>query len=332
MTAGGPARDERLVPGGEMRQEGPVDPSRPARAATADWLLFLVPSVIWGTTWLAIKLQLGPVAPTLSVAYRFGLSAALLFGWCALRRIPLRFGPGTHASLAMLGAFQYALNYVLVYSSEEHLTSGLVALVFGLLLLWNVLGARLFFRTPITGTVVIGGALGLVGVTLVLWPDLSRLQGVAGQALGILLAMLATLSSSAGNLWAQRVYQRGLPVIPSTAFAMLYGALAVFLASRVAGVPLAFAASLPYLASLAYLALFGSIFAFLSYLTLIRRIGAGPAGYSSVVIPVVAMAASTVFEGYRWTARALAGRGLVLAGNVLVLRRPAGRPAAPPPP
>ena len=63
--------------------------------------------------------------------------------------------------------------------------------------------------------------------------------------------------------------------------------------------------------------------AFVTYLTLVKRIGAGRAGYSSVVIPVIAMGTSTVFEGYRWTALALLGMALVVAGNVLVLRRKA---------
>ena len=85
----------------------------------------------------------------------------------------------------------------------------------------------------------------------------------------------------------------------------------------------------PYVASLAYLVLFGSVFAFLAYLTLLRRVGAGPAGYTAAVIPAIAMVTSTVFEGYRWTALALGGMALVVAGNVLVMRRPR---AVPPPP
>ena len=165
----------------------------------------------------------------------------------------------------------------------------------------------------------------MVGVALVVWPDLARLGHGGGRAqglgIGIALALAGTLSASAGNLWSQRIYQRGIPVVPSTAWAMLYGALAVTGWCALRGVPFSFDPSLPYLASLAYLALFGSVFAFVSYLTLLRRIGAGRAGYSAVLIPVLAMGVSTAFEGYRWTAPALAGMALVLAGNVLVLRR-----------
>ena len=295
----------------------------PPRGAAADWLLLLVPSFIWGTTWFAIKFQLGRVAPEASVAYRFLLAAALLLGWCALRGILLRFDAATHGRLALLGLLQYALNYVLVYRSEQHLTSGLVALLFGMLVLWNILGGRLFLGAPAPGTVLGGAAVGMVGVALVVWPDLARLGhgGGRAQGLGIALALAGTLSASAGNLWSQRIYQRGIPVVPSTAWAMLYGALAVAGWCALRGVPFSFDPSLGYLASLSYLALFGSVFAFVSYLTLLRRIGAGRAGYSAVLIPVLAMGVSTAFEGYRWTAPALAGMALVLAGNVLVLRR-----------
>jgi len=290
------------------------------RPAASDWLLFLLPSIIWGTTWYAIKFQLGPVAPEASVAYRFILAALLLLGWCGLRRVPLRFGWRDHLRFALLGVLLFGLNYVFVYLSEAHLTSGLVALLFGLMVLWNLLGARLFYGSALTGPVLGGAALGLLGVILVVGRDLGGL-GRAGQGWGVFLASLGTLTASAGNLWSQRLYREGLPVVSSTAWAMLYGALAVGLSCLARGVPFAWDGSAAYLASLLYLAVFGSIVAFVAYLTLLRRIGAGRAGYSSVVIPVMAMGTSTVLEGYRWTGPALLGMGLVLAGNVLVLRR-----------
>jgi drug/metabolite transporter (DMT)-like permease len=301
----------------------PVDTER--REVATDWLLFLVPAVIWGSTWLAIKFQLGVVAPEASVAYRFGVAAALLLGWCVLRGLPLRYDLRTHANLAVLGLLQFALNYVFVYLSEVYLTSGLVALIFGLLVLWNLAGAWLFFGTPITPGVAMGAAIGIAGVTLVLWPDLAHVRNGVGQAWGAALAVAGTLAASAGNLWSQRLYRRGMAVVPSTAWAMAYGALVVALSCIVRGVDFRFDPSLPYVASLAYLAVFGSVVAFVAYLTLLRRIGAGRSGYTSVVIPVLAMVTSTVFEGYRWAAGPITGMALVLVGNVLVLRRSPGR-------
>jgi len=303
--------------GGQIPADVELRPRKPA----SDWLLFLAPSFIWGTTWFAIKFQLGVVAPEVSVAYRFGAAALLLLGWCALRGVGLRFGLREHASFALLGVLQYALNYVCVYRSEEVLTSGLVALVFGLLVLFNLVGARILFRTAVPLPVVAGAALGLAGVALVIWPDVAQLGARPGQAWGVALALVGTISASAGNLWSQRLYRGGAPVAPSTAWSMLYGAVAVALTCAIGGVPFAFDGSARYVLSLGYLAIFGSIFAFIAYLTLIRRIGAGRSGYTAVLIPVLAMATSTLFEGYRWTFLAAVGMALVVAGNVLVLRR-----------
>ena len=310
-----------------------MDPERrPPTVAAADWVLFFVPSFIWGTTWLVIKFQLGSVAPEASVAYRFGLASLLLFAWCALQGLGLRFDLRAHAGFALMGLLQFALNYVLIYQSERYLTSGLVALLFGLVLIWNLAGARIFFRSPLSPPIVAGAVLGMVGITLVLSPDLARLHGTPEVARGVVFVVLATLSASLANLWSQRMYRRGVAVLPSTAWAMLYGALAVAAYAALRGVAFGFDPSLRYVASLAYLAIFGSVFAFGAYLTLLRRIGAGRAGYTSVVIPALAIATSTVFEGYRWTAPALAGLVLVIAGNVLMLRRPKPAPPSRPEP
>jgi drug/metabolite transporter (DMT)-like permease len=293
--------------------------SQSADGAEASSLVpFVVPSLIWGTTWLAIKFQLGVVAPEVSVAWRFALASAVLLGWCVARRIPLRFGRADHARLAVLGLLLFGLNYVLVYRSEQHLTSGLVAVVFALLVFWNLLGARVFFGTPAPPAVIAGAALGFAGVALLFWPELRSVR--AGQGTGVALALLGTAVASAGNLWSQRLFARGLAVVPATAAAMGYASLAVAAWCVATGVPFAFDARPGYVLSLAYLAVFGSVAAFVSFLTLVRRIGAGRSGYTAAVIPVVAMLASTVFEGYRWSPLALAGMALVLAGTVLVLR------------
>ncbi|MFL5273540.1 MAG: DMT family transporter [Anaeromyxobacteraceae bacterium] len=289
-------------------------------AAGSHLLLFVLPSFIWGTTWLVIKFQLGVVAPEVSVAYRFALAAALLLGWCRLRGVVLRFPARDHAALALFGVLQFGLNYVLVYLAERSLTSGLVAVVFALMVVWGPVGERVLFGKRMPPAVVAGGALGVAGVALVFWPELVTVHAASVEARGFALALAATLVASAGNLSSQRLYARGVPVVASTGWAMLYASLAVAASCVVRGIPFAFDASPAYLASLAYLAVLGSVVAFVAYLTLIQRIGSGRAGYTAAAIPVLAMATSTAFEGYRWSGLALAGLALVLAGNVLVLR------------
>jgi drug/metabolite transporter (DMT)-like permease len=292
----------------------------PRQAGASSLLLFAIPTFIWGTTWLVIKFQLGLVAPEVSVAWRFALASALLLGWCWLRRIPLRFGLRAHLGLASLGVLLFGLNYVLVYRAEATLTSGLVAVLFAFMVFWNLLGARIFFGTPAPGAVLLGAVLGVSGVGLLFWPEVSGLRGDTGLLVGVAYAAGGTLVASGGNLVSQRLFARGVAVVPGTAFAMGYASLLVMGWSAARGLPFAFDPRAPYVLSLLYLAVFGSVVAFVSYLTLLQRIGAGRAGYSTAVIPVVAMFASTLFEHYRWTAPAVAGMLLVLAGTVLVLR------------
>lgn len=296
----------------------PETPARPR--GSSDVFLFFLASFIWGTTWLAIKFQLGVVAPEVSVAWRFALASLLLVAWCLLRGIPLRFAARDHARLALLGVLLFGLNYVLVYRAEQHLASGLVAVVFSFLVFWNLIGARLFFGTPAPPAVALGAVLGVAGVALLFWPEVTSLHAGAGQLRGLLLALVATFFASAGNLYSQRLFSTGMAVAPSIALAMGYASLSVIAWCLASGVPLSFDPRPGYVLSLAYLALFGSVVAFMAFLTLLKRIGAGRSGYTAAVIPLIAMLASTAFEGYRWSAAPVAGMLLVLAGTVLVLR------------
>ena len=289
------------------------------RGTFPNWLLFAIPSFVWGTTWLVIKYQLGVVSPEVSVAYRFGLASLVLFAWCLWRRVPLRFDLGAHASFLLLGFLQYTLNYVFVYLSEQSMTSGLLAVIFVLIVAWNVIGERVLFGKPLPLRLLAGAALGISGVTLMFWPEVRHYRAGAHLS-GLSFALLATLAASAANLWAQRMYARGSGVVPSTAWAMLYGTLLVAAYCRFRGLPFVLERSPAYFASLAYLALFGSVIAFISYLTLLQRVGAARAGYTAAVIPVLAMLASTVFEDYRWSWLTLLGMGLALTGSIWTLR------------
>ncbi len=283
--------------------------------------LYLASVLIWGSTWLAITYQYGRVAPEVSVAYRFALAAALLLGWCLARRMRMRFSLAQHGWIALQGATMFGANYVLVYLAEQRIASGLMAVIFSLLAVLNLLGARAFFGTRLAPAALVGTAIGIGGVALVCLPRAS-LHGGSGLA----FAIAATVLSSFSNLLSQRNQRGGLPVMQTNAYGMLYGAAFVALYCLLAGRPFTLDLSARYLGSLAFLALFGSVLAFGAYLTLIGRIGAGRAGYAMVAIPVVALALSTAFEGLRWEWTLALGAALCLAGNFLVLPR-APKPA-----
>ena len=283
--------------------------------------LYFAAVLIWGSTWIAITFQLGKVPPEVSVAYRFALASLFLLAWCGARGLRLAFPWRDHLWIALQGALLFGINYVCVYLAEGRINSGLVALIFSLTALLNVFGARLFFGTPLKPAVLLGVALGISGLALVFWPELSHPASLGHPALGIALALVGAVSASLGNMVAARNHGRGLPVVQLNAFGMLYGAVLVGLYALATGLPFVFDGSARYLLSLSYLALFGSVFAFGAYLTLIGRIGADRAGYVTVAIPIVALLISTVFEALPWQTNTLLGAGLCVAGNALLLRR-----------
>ncbi len=282
--------------------------------------LFLIATLIWGSTWLGITFQLGVVPPEVSVAYRFALAAALLAAWCAWRGVPLRFSRRDHAFLAGTGATLFGFNYVTVYWAERFVPSGLVAVVFSTIVFMSPVGMRLAFGTPMSARTLVAATLGVAGVALLFLPELDAARHGGSAALGIAFALVSTAIATAGNLFAVRNHQAGLPTFPATAWGMAYGALAAALSAAVTGAAWTFDPRPPYVLSLLYLAVFGSIAAFGAYLTLLKRVGAGPSSFVGVATPVVAMLLSTLFEGYRWTWVAVLGVALAIAGNVLALR------------
>jgi len=276
---------------------------------------------IWGSTWLAITFQLGRVAPEASVFYRFLLAALLIFAYCRVRRLPVAFRPSQHAWIALQGVLMFSIGYIWVYYAEQNLVSGLVAVGFSASPLLGMLGLRLFFRTPMTGPMIAGSILGIVGISLVFWPEFAHLKGDKRTAVGAAYTVAAVVMSALGSLAAQRNHEAHLPLWQTMAWAMLYGALFALGVTLVTGQSLAFEVSLPYVLSLLYLAVLGSVIAFAGYLTLIKRIGAARAGYIGVMVPIVALLISAAFEGFRWHALTGVGIAISVIGNVIVLRK-----------
>ena len=281
--------------------------------------LFAIATLIWGSTWLAITFQLGVVEPEVSVVYRFALAAAILFVWCGARGQRLRFQPRTHAWLALQGSTLFGLNYVGVYLAERYVASGLVAVAFSTLVFVVPIGARLAFGTPVQARVAVGAMIGVVGIASMFLPEL-RVAAVGGTAaLGVAFALGSTVIAAIGNLVTVRLQRDKVPTLSGTAWGMGYGALTAAALAWTGGSAWAFDLSFAYVASLLYLSVFGSIIAFGTYFKLIEHVGANRASFTAVAIPVVAMALSTVFEGYRWTTTAALGAALALAGNYLAL-------------
>ncbi len=285
--------------------------------------LFAACVAIWGSTWIAITFQLGKVAPEASVFYRFLLASALLFVYCRVRGLPLRFSRREHLWMGLQGVLMFSVSYVCVYYAEAHVVSGLVAVGFSASPLLNMVGMRLLFGTAMTARVALGAVLGIAGITLVFWPEFSHLRTDRHVALGAFFTAAAVTLSALSNMAAHRNHGAGLPVWQNMAWGMLYGSGFTLVLALATGKALAFEATPAYVLSLVYLAVFGSVLAFGGFLTLLGRIGAARAGYIGVMVPIVALAISALFEGYRWELLAIVGVAVSVAGNVIILRRPA---------
>jgi drug/metabolite transporter (DMT)-like permease len=254
------------------------------------------------------------------VALRFAIASAILFAYCRIRGMRLRFSAGVHGQLALLGLFMFCLSYLAVYRAETLLVSGLVAVGFSASPLLNMGISRLAFGTPARPLVALGGSMGVAGIALVFWPELAHVRAGPGVALGALLTAGAVLASALGNVFATRLDRLGVNVWQKMAWGMAYGSAGSALATLASGQRFAFSLAPSYLASLLYLAVFGSVLAFAAFLTLLERVGAARAGYVGVMTPVVALAISAAVEGFAWGPGTFLGIAVVVAGNLVVLR------------
>ena len=284
--------------------------------------LFGLCVAIWSTTWFAITFQLGAIAAEVSVAWRFLLAALIVATFCRARGLSLRFPAADHAALALMGIAMYSAGYICVYHAEEYLASGLVAVGFSAAPLIAMFGLRLFFGQPLTLRMSLGSLFGIAGIVLVFWPEVARLSQANGVVLGALFTASAVLVSTVGGLLAHRNHKRGLHGLPTIAWSMGYGGLFALVVALVLGRTITIGLSTAYLLSLAYLAVIGSVAAFGAWLTLIGRIGPARASYVGVMVPVVALVISTLFEKLPWHPLMIAGMLVSIAGNVLVLSSP----------
>ena len=284
-------------------------------------ILYIITVIVWGSTWLAIKYQLGSVDPMVSVVYRFGLAAALLIFFCYLRGLNLKFSLKEHLFMALLGALLFSVNYWLVYVAELYLTSGLVAVLFSSIVFMNIANGSFFLGTTVEKKMIAGAVLGIIGIIMIFMPEIKAFdlsdKGVFGLSIGFISVILASF----GNITSARNTKHNIPVIQANAFGMGYGTILMAAIALFSGKEFSFVVSIPYISSLFYLSVFGSIIAFGSYLTLIGSIGADKASYTIMIVPVVALILSSFFEGYSWNFSAVLGMFLVVGGNFLALSR-----------
>ena len=296
--------------------------SRPA-PAHALWTAqaiagFALLTLIWGSTWFVIRGQLGEVAPTWSVTYRFVIAAAGMFALARIRGEPLMLRGPSMRLAAMFGLLQFCGNFQFVYAAENYVTSGVVSVLFALLIAPNAALARVFLGHRAGSRFWLGASISIAGIALLLLHEL-RASPEGNVPLGVALALGGVLCASSANVIQASEPARAQPIATMIAWGMVWGVAANIAIGLATVGPPTFDASPAYFGGLLYLALFGSVIAFPLYFWLIREMGAARAAYNGVAVPVVAMTISTLFEGYRWTLLAGGGAALALAGMVIAL-------------
>jgi drug/metabolite transporter (DMT)-like permease len=279
--------------------------------------LYAITVLIWGSTWIAIKWQLGVVPAPVSIAYRFWIAAAVLLLILLALRKPVRPPSRAWPYLAAQGVALFCCNFLCFYYASQWVPSGLVAVVFSTAPLWNAINGRLFLGRKIQPQVIFGALLGLVGIAMLFLPQMQGHWSEGGMLGGLGLALLGTLFFSSGNLLSSRMQSLGLTPWLTNTWAMFIGAATLTVIGLALGMPFDIEPTARYVGALVYLAIPGSVIGFTAYLLLVGRLGPDKAAYCTVLFPVVALSISTVFEGYSWDGFAFMGLACVLGGNLL---------------
>ncbi|HGY2352228.1 TPA: DMT family transporter [Citrobacter farmeri] len=285
-------------------------------------LLYCLVVVIWGTTWIAIYLQQGPFAAPVSIFWRFAVATALMMiimlARGKLRSLSLR----DHLFCLLQGSCVFCFNFWCFYTAAAWINTGLESVIFSMAVLFNAVNSFFFFGQKPPLRFYCAAALGLTGIVTLFWHDLMS-SGFSGSLLlGIGLSALGTYGFSLGNMISLRHQKKGLEVMTTNSWAMLYGTLLIATIALVRGDNFTPQWTFSYLGALLYLAVFGSVIAFGAYFTLVGRIGPSNAAYSTLLFPLVALSFSTVYEGYSWQMNAVAGLVLILVGNLVMFARP----------
>jgi drug/metabolite transporter (DMT)-like permease len=295
------------------------EPISSFRSVTVPFVIF---TAIWGSTWIVIRSQLGVVPPQWSVTYRFALAAVAMTFLARWKGESLRLGRAGFFAAIFLGFTQFCINFNAVYLAERHITSGVVAIVFALLLIpasllgWAFLGHKLSSRFAWSSLVAVSG------IALLFVHEVREHPAATDEvAAGIGLSLVGLIGAAVANVAQARPEIRRFPLFPMLAWSMAAGAIIdAAIAFAMTGPPV-FDPRPAYWLGVVYLALFASVVTFSLYYPVVRKIGPAKAAYSSVLVPIIAMGFSTWIEDYRWTWLTIAGALLALGGMAAAFRR-----------
>lgn len=281
---------------------------------------FMLTGTIWGSTWFVITGQIAGVPAAWGVFFRFMLATPALFALAMVMGNRLRLTRPEQILALGVGIAQFSGNFLFVYNAESHITSGIVAVMFALLMVPNAIFARVFIGEQVQGGFIGGSLVAIMGVALLLVHEWNAAPLGGNVGLGIVLAIGGMLAASIANVVQANPTGRGVPMVSFLAWAMLYGTAFDFVYALVTLGPPEVPTAWHFWAGTAYLAIIGSVVTFPLHYNLVREIGAGKTAYNAIVTVCVAMLLSTLFEGFKWDALSAGGMALALLGMGLALR------------
>jgi drug/metabolite transporter (DMT)-like permease len=287
-------------------------------------IVWLVLCLIWGSTWIVIKIGLNDLPPIGFAGVRFLLATLILLPILYLRKIPLPKSADEWRLLAITGVLQFSINYSLIFWGEQYITSGLTAVlqasisIFGLLLAWIFLPNEHITKTKISAVM-----LGIAGVAVIFWDQLA-VQDAAAFMGSVAIVIAAYTASQAAIL----VKAKGGGLHPAT---MLFGQMLCGLPPVIAysliveGNPLNYHWTWQAIAAVLYLTLVGTIAAFWLFYWLLEKVESTFAMLISVVTPLIAVILGWLILDERMPVQTFAG-GLLILGSIalIVVRRNKG--------
>ena len=284
-------------------------------------ILFISTLLCWSPTWYLIKFQFGVVDPLISIFYRFFIASIIVFIFLILSNKKMSFNLHQHLSFLLLGVTLFSLNYIFFYLANTYLISGIVTIAFSTILIMNILGERIYFKIKSSKETLFAAGFGIVGILIIFGNELLNFRLEDKTHIGIILSFIATFWASTGNLVHQKNSKDEIPFIQSIAYGMLYGSLFTLIVAKFRGAEIIFDNSISYILSFLYLSIIGSVVAFYLYLKLLENIGSARAGYIGVIMPIIALIISTIFEGLEWTNNLIFGLPVLIFGCVLILNQ-----------
>jgi len=284
-------------------------------------VLFISTLICWSPTWYLIKFQFGVVDPLISIFYRFFIASIIVFIFLILSNKKMSFNLHQHLSFLLLGVTLFSLNYIFSYLANTYLISGIVAIAFSTILIMNILGERIYFKIKSSKETLFAAGFGIIGILIIFGKELLNFKLEDKTNIGIILSFVATFWASTGNLIHQKNSKDKIPFIQSIAYGMLYGSIFTLIVAKFRGAEIIFDNSISYILSFLYLSIIGSVVAFYLYLKLLENIGSARAGYIGVIMPIIALIISTIFESLQWTNNLIVGLPVLIFGCVLILNQ-----------